>query len=109
MTKKATNKTIAEYLEKIGAADPTNIFLQKEVEFIEKIGNRLKSIIDKEGPINAKGRISQEYLAYKIYVRMLIDLSTKLGMTVQDRKKFKLTEADAVQLSFDEFHAESSN
>jgi hypothetical protein len=58
----------------------------------------------KIGVMNEKGKLNQLILGYQKYVQIKIALSTKLAMTVQDRKKLKLEEKpDAIQLEFENF------
>lgn len=109
MATKKTEKTIMQYLNEIGAADTTNEFLIKEFEYNETLGQQLKAELKTDGIINAKGRLSQAFIGYKMYTNIKVMLLTKLAMTVQDRSKLKLREkADAKQLSFDEFMSEAS-
>jgi len=108
MATKKTEKTIRQYLDEIGAADTTNEFLIKEFEYNETLGVKLKDDIHKNGLFNEKGRLSQAFIGYKMFVNNKLMLLTKLAMTVQDRSKLKLREKqDARQLTFDEFMKEA--
>jgi hypothetical protein len=108
MRKTKRSQLISDYLEKIGAKDPSNDFLMEEFDFNEKLGACIKKeineLIEKKGMFNTKGKLTQAYEAYRKYVRTKIDLAAKLVMTPLDRSKMKaLSTVDAEQLEFDEF------
>ena len=109
MATRKSYKTIRAYLEEIGAADTTNEYLIQEFEYNESLGIRLKIDLEKNGLFSEKGRLSQAYIGYKMYVNNKILLLTKLAMTVQDRSKLKLKQKeDAIQLQFKSFMTEAS-
>lgn len=109
MATKKDVKTIQRYLDEIGEADPTNQFIITELEYNETLGNQLKNDIKLNGMFTEKGRLSQAFIGYKMYLNNKIMLLTKLAMTVQDRGKLKLkNKPDATQMQIEQFMESAS-
>ena len=108
--KKTTiKKTISQYLDEIGESNPANQPLIELYLKVEKTIADLEHEIETTGTINSKGRINPAYNGLKMFMRLKIDILTKLTMTVQDRNKLKLkTRPDAIQLNIDSFMEEAS-
>jgi hypothetical protein len=106
---KTNSKAINDYLEEIGATDATNKFLIDELNYNETLGNQLKNEL-KGGLFTDKGKLTQAFLGYKMFLTNKILLCTKLAMTVQDRKKLRLKDKpDGVQLQIEEFMEQATN
>ena len=102
-----TKKEINNYLDSKGIQDTTNEFLVDELIFNIDLGDKIKNEIDKT-EIDFK-ILSKAIDGYSKILRNIINICTKLGITVQDRKKLKLDKTvDAVQREIDAFMNESN-
>jgi len=107
--KKYTNleKTVVDYLENKGVSDITDFVLVDELIFNVYMADQAKSEIQEYGIlVNIRADPSKEPLlqtnqavsTYNNAVKNIQTLCTKLGLTVQERTKLKLAEADVDEI-----------
>ncbi len=101
---------IIEYLESKSLHDIIDIVSIDQLIFNIEQSKMTMADIEAEGSVTSMGtdrgvikKLNPSVQAYQLYLKNILALCTKLGLTVQERVKLKLIKEDESQLEID-FH-----